>query len=571
MEKSEVPPVVVRFVSWFLDPNDLLAYFRVFYRNLRDHKLFPPPYPAWKHMVKTVPLLRWALHETEREWFYEDNLSNLIARHGTVEVMEYARAELAVEPTEQDMCAAAGKGQVAMMEWLLEKAGVRLSGNEASSAAIGGHVDTLRWLKDHGVAVRESISVYDVVEADQANVLAWLKETETITDASIATEVQDGIRTLIRGWRSWKSIKWVQAHALRWAIEHCEPFEPFDGCAIVELFVEAGDIELIEWAIDQGFPVNGHSMTVAAIRSKKPAVLKWAKKSGYPLEHGTHHAILERNLDMLKLVVQEGCPWTEGSLPNAVMTGDLEMVEWVMSNGCPLTPEAYKKAMYLSGCVGMLQLLKSRGCPMPKDDCLCRIFFERIENETYDDYEIEDCVSSSDIFWSTFKNLRWVIDNGSRWSREARQKICSDALEFKCLSALKWAYKRGCPLAQDTVDEALEYRGFCADTEEWLLSNDFFVDPPNDLKRTLEEYWVRVRSGVRRVVNEPCTHRLETEDLVWNHQKIQTARWRSRALRRKVLKRKRRRLARTGNARRSHSRTSAARHLLRRFIRSERS
>ena len=65
-------------------------------------------------------------------------------------------------------------------------------------------------------------------------------------------------------------------------------------------------------------------------------VLKWARENGCPWNEWTCASAAEGgHLEVLKWARENGCPWNEETCYNAATCGHLEVLKWARQNGCP--------------------------------------------------------------------------------------------------------------------------------------------------------------------------------------------------------------------------------------------
>ncbi len=80
------------------------------------------------------------------------------------------------------------------------------------------------------------------------------------------------------------------------------------------------------------------------------------------LEH-THTSVAEHSqLETLKWLHSQGCPWNEWMCYKATLNCHLEVLQWAKSEGC-LWDEPACKAAASSGHLHVLQWVHKQGCP----------------------------------------------------------------------------------------------------------------------------------------------------------------------------------------------------------------
>lgn len=69
------------------------------------------------------------------------------------------------------------------------------------------------------------------------------------------------------------------------------------------------------------------------------------------------------NLDIMKWLLENNCPWNEYTFRFAVKHGNLENIKWLYDNGCPFDSWAFNCALQ-SGNKTIIQWLKEHNCPI---------------------------------------------------------------------------------------------------------------------------------------------------------------------------------------------------------------
>ncbi len=65
-------------------------------------------------------------------------------------------------------------------------------------------------------------------------------------------------------------------------------------------------------------------------------VMKWLKENGCPWDENTFkYAVVHGNLENMKWLKENGCPWDEYTFANAIINGNFENIKWLEDNGCP--------------------------------------------------------------------------------------------------------------------------------------------------------------------------------------------------------------------------------------------
>ena len=75
-------------------------------------------------------------------------------------------------------------------------------------------------------------------------------------------------------------------------------------------------------------------------------------------------------LEELKALCADGCPWSENTCAWAAKRGHLEVIQWARANGCLWSNIACMRAAG-GGQLEVLKWLRENGCPIVKDMCTC--------------------------------------------------------------------------------------------------------------------------------------------------------------------------------------------------------
>jgi hypothetical protein len=113
-----------------------------------------------------------------------------------------------------------------------------------------------------------------------------------------------------------------------------------------QLAAAKGNLDLLKWAFASGFPLDTdicwHVVTTPFVTSDQPgiyvkklAVLKWARRNGFPWSESVAHAaarLLE--LKVFKWAISHGCPFNEDAVQEAMeQRATLEKVLWLRERG----------------------------------------------------------------------------------------------------------------------------------------------------------------------------------------------------------------------------------------------
>ena len=104
-----------------------------------------------------------------------------------------------------------------------------------------------------------------------------------------------------------------------------------------------------------------------AVKSQNLQNMMWIKKRNANIFMGINLKICaytakQGNLNILKWLKKNGCPWDEDTFESAACNGDMETLEWLKKNKCPWDAETFVVAAR-SGKIEILEWLKRNKCP----------------------------------------------------------------------------------------------------------------------------------------------------------------------------------------------------------------
>ena len=99
----------------------------------------------------------------------------------------------------------------------------------------------------------------------------------------------------------------------------------------------------LKWARSLNYPwteqyerIPEKNICVNAILNGDLNLLQWAVENGCPWGYGTcAYAALEGRLDILQWAREKGCPWDEDTCSYAAENGHLKIIQWARENDCP--------------------------------------------------------------------------------------------------------------------------------------------------------------------------------------------------------------------------------------------
>jgi hypothetical protein len=179
--------------------------------------------------------------------------------------------------------------------------------------------------------------------------------------------------------------------AVKYLLERCSEFPVHSRVCVVDRAAKSGSVELVEWLLDNNFPLRGStyisgaasgsrdmmealmrrggsfsgvSVVAAAARSGNLSLVQECVRGGCnPSEMACAGAVKSGNLDLLKWLRSIGCEWNEMTCYRAAADGRLDILKWCRSQQppCPWSSSAFLGALVGSQ-VEILEWLFNNGC-----------------------------------------------------------------------------------------------------------------------------------------------------------------------------------------------------------------
>jgi hypothetical protein len=264
---------------------------------------------------------------------------------GQKEILLWAK-EQSLESEEWRNCS----GSLEVLKWLKKEGHEVVNLENICSAISKGHVDILKWLvtKDRAYSkellLRPPISIYsachDAIERNHVDVQKWLCEN-SVFPCSVSLQhaaAKHGNSMLLKYYFRDSGVLW----------------NTFTCGSIAQ----SGNLNLLQWARENGCPWNKLTCSYAASRSLE--ILQWARENGCPWDEST--CAMAKNLEILKWALDNGCPWNKQTCSVAAKTGNLEILKWAREHGCPWDETTCLEAI-IGEHVEILNWAITNGCP----------------------------------------------------------------------------------------------------------------------------------------------------------------------------------------------------------------
>ena len=124
----------------------------------------------------------------------------------------------------------------------------------------------------------------------------------------------------------------------------------------------SGQLEELKVLRENGCPWNEDTCAYAAFGGQLE-VLQWARANAGPWGASTCMWAAEHgHLEVLQWLRANGCPWNESTCTYAAKGGHLEVLQWLRANGCPWDKYTCTQAAH-GGHPEVLQWAHANGCP----------------------------------------------------------------------------------------------------------------------------------------------------------------------------------------------------------------
>ena len=99
------------------------------------------------------------------------------------------------------------------------------------------------------------------------------------------------------------------------------------------------------------------------------SILRWCIDRGYRFSAVTaRKAASQGNLDVLKYLHANGCPWDEDTCKKAAKRGYMDVLKYAHENGCPWDFRTCRNAA-IAGHLDVIKYARENGCPCDRSQC----------------------------------------------------------------------------------------------------------------------------------------------------------------------------------------------------------
>lgn len=230
-----------------------------------------------------------------------------------------------------------------------------------------------------------------------------------------------------------------------------------------------GGLRVLQWVVTEGRWRNQpkwhlNTCAIAAGKGDLP-MLKWVKERGAPWSNDvTYEAAKEGHLEVLMWAIDNGAGWHPKVCAIAAEKGHLEVLQWARSNGALWDDRVVGRQAIMNGHLHVLQWMHDFSIPLPSDLSLLAAQFQRIkilEWAKQKGYAIDSEVCKAAARNGNLEILQWAQKNGIDWHPDT----CMEAAQHHHIEILKWARVNGAP------DDARVFTSNYVDVLWWALGN----------------------------------------------------------------------------------------------------
>ncbi len=326
-----------------------------------------------------------------------------------------------VFPFGTDICdyAALG-GHLELLKWARHSENCLWDETTSENAAEGGHPRIVRWLEANCCPIDKDAICWHAAKRDDMAMLKWAffydkdasaEEIKTFDEENmiIASDI------MRRGEVSHKVAEWLCS---RGAVVY-----PTLLCSAMRNF----DSQFFQWIINHmsHWPDVYTMMTLFTLATEHPGTekLELLQKSKFAFDEQTFiEAATRSDLDTLRWLHAQGCPWSECTYSMLASRGDIKMLEWAREKGCPWNSDTYVHAAS-KGHMHVIDWAYSNGCPTDGLTCACAINHDNVNF------------------------AKWMASKGVPWGEDTSDIIS----RCNCIEIIRWALSDSCPYSADKI------------------------------------------------------------------------------------------------------------------------
>jgi Ankyrin repeats (many copies) len=337
--------------------------------------------PRWRAIIipnKLITTYDYATDLNVLKWVYQKGChldltitSGRAASAGKMDVLEWL-IQHGCEPNRWAMTSAVANGHLSVLQELFKRGWTLHDQELGSYAARHGHIHILEWALSQGkLCIRDHIDpnfggspyhqiLNDAASTGQLETLKWLIDHDAPKSESVcASAVHSGNIEIIQ-----YLMGALNLNGSSKAQDLNDPSKNYPLIASCCSYAGLnGNLDILKWLRDQGCPWDNNTINQAA-RKGHTHIIEWARANGCDWDYGAYDwPIDDGNFEMVKYLCVSGCPCNEYTCGRAAYCGNLEILQYLHSKGCPWDEDTIHSA-HEGGHTHIVEWALANGCPV---------------------------------------------------------------------------------------------------------------------------------------------------------------------------------------------------------------
>ena len=278
----------------------------------------------------------------------------IAARFGHICILEWLYNNDRLGTGDRVLDSAARYNQKDVIKWAIS-VNLRSSSSACSEACRYGNLDVLKLLVENGFLVNGGFRTPCglAVQGNHMNILVYL-----ISIGHSNFEPLSLSYASLNG--NLDMVKILRSHGFSWKI----PSTYFgQEVYVISEAARGGHLEVMKWMVENGCPIGMRAFNEAA-GFGDVKILEWLRDKGCQWENRTMvYASSNSNLDAIKWLHSNGCPWDNRAVFSAAYKNNKEILGWLIDNGCPseFHPNSSEYSLLSKRCkIDILDWIKER-------------------------------------------------------------------------------------------------------------------------------------------------------------------------------------------------------------------
>jgi hypothetical protein len=126
--------------------------------------------------------------------------------------------------------------------------------------------------------------------------------------------------------------------------------------------VRTDNLDLLKWLIDEGCPWNNQTLINGALYSSNLGMLKYAHELGAAHDANTMQiAARQSSLEVVQYLHEVGCLWNTQTCGSAAFRKDPTVFKWLYTQGCPCDINDVCRTTVGLGRVEIIEFIQQQG------------------------------------------------------------------------------------------------------------------------------------------------------------------------------------------------------------------